>query len=154
MTRIEHCHSFVLGAGSVKQPLVCYAKILHRFDNDVSTRQAKQCLWDAPGLWTGQTDGRTNSSSSHSLDYYAMLSQVCQDYQGTQDIPVSAVPSPSVSRVMYLAALYLRTQSRGAVTDGGPFLVCQCMNLTWALGPSPRGPSPTHWHHPPAPVHQ
>lgn len=95
----------------------------------------------------GQTDGRTNSSTSHSLDYYAMLSQVCQHYRGTQDIPVSAVPSPSVSRVMYLAILYLRTQSRGAVTEGGPFLVCQCMNLTWALGPSPRAPPPTHWHH-------
>lgn len=84
MTRIEHCHSFVLVAGSVKQPLVCYAKTLHRFDNDVSTRQAKQSLWEAPGRWTGQTDGRTNSSSSHSLDYYAMPSQVCQVYQGTQ----------------------------------------------------------------------
>lgn len=28
----------VLGEGFVKQPLVCYAKALHRFDNDVSTR--------------------------------------------------------------------------------------------------------------------
>lgn len=58
MTRIEHCHSLFWGRGSFKQPLVCYAKVLHRFDNDVSTRQAKQAFGTL--LASGRADGRTD----------------------------------------------------------------------------------------------
>lgn len=46
----------VLGAGSFKHSRVCYAKVLHRFDNDVSTRQAKQAFGTL--LASGRADGR------------------------------------------------------------------------------------------------
>lgn len=113
-----------LGAGLVKQPLVCYAKVLHRFDNDVSTRQAKQAFWDAPGLWTdSRMDGLTVAAAVH---YYAMLFQVRRRYQDTRYSSTLArlVFSRPAPRGDYNQSSYLTFQSPGAVTDGGPFIVC------------------------------
>jgi hypothetical protein len=53
-----------------------------------------------------------------------LCSWVCQRYRGTRITQHGWYLRTRSRRAVYLGLLYLRIRSRGEVTGGGPFLVC------------------------------